>query len=164
MRILFLNHNVARQGGTYFRAFQAARHLAARGHAVTLLTISARQRWRFERETAAGVEILHTPDLLWGLGRTGWDPWDTTRRLGWLRGQAWDIIHAWDCRPVVILPALFAREGSALLPVIAKSCRIKAEVVGQDERESGLRRTLNFGHTVGHALEAVTKYRRFRHG
>jgi 3-dehydroquinate synthase len=62
------------------------------------------------------------------------------------------------------LPALFAREGSALLPVIAESCRIKAEVVGQDERESGLRRTLNFGHTVGHALEAVTKYRRFRHG
>jgi 3-dehydroquinate synthase len=33
-----------------------------------------------------------------------------------------------------------------------------------DERESGPRRTLNFGHTVGHALEAVTKYRRFRHG
>ncbi|MCC6188953.1 MAG: glycosyltransferase [Anaerolineales bacterium] len=112
MRILFLNHNVARQGGTYFRAFQAARHLAARGHAVTLLTISACQRWRFEREAAAGVDLLHTPDLLWGLGRTGWDPWDTARRLGWLRGRAWDIIHAWDSRPVVILPALFARRQS----------------------------------------------------
>jgi 3-dehydroquinate synthase len=36
--------------------------------------------------------------------------------------------------------------------------------VEADERESGLRRTLNFGHTAGHALEAVTKYRRFRHG
>ena len=34
----------------------------------------------------------------------------------------------------------------------------------QDERETGVRRTLNFGHTAGHALEAVTKYRRFRHG
>jgi 3-dehydroquinate synthase len=42
--------------------------------------------------------------------------------------------------------------------------RIKADVVSKDEREGGLRRILNFGHTVGHALEAVTKYRRFRHG
>jgi glycosyltransferase involved in cell wall biosynthesis len=112
MRLLFLNHNVARQGGTFFRAFQFARHLAARGHAVTLLTISARRRWRFEREVTAGVEIIHTPDLLWGLGRTGWDPWDTLRRTSYLRGQAWDIIHAWDCRPVVILPALHARRQS----------------------------------------------------
>lgn len=62
------------------------------------------------------------------------------------------------------LPKLFAREPDALLPVIAESCRIKAAVVEQDEHESGPRRTLNFGHTVGHALEAVTKYRRFRHG
>jgi 3-dehydroquinate synthase len=62
------------------------------------------------------------------------------------------------------LPRLFARESDALVPVIAESCRIKAEVVGQDEREAGPRRALNFGHTAGHALEAVTKYRRFRHG
>src|SRR3954447_10618898 len=62
------------------------------------------------------------------------------------------------------LKALFAREAHALLPVIAESCRIKASIVEQDERETGLRRTLNFGHTAGHALEAVTKYRRFRHG
>jgi 3-dehydroquinate synthase len=62
------------------------------------------------------------------------------------------------------LSALFARDASALLPVVADSCRIKADIVGQDERETGVRRTLNFGHTAGHALEAVTKYRRFRHG
>ena len=62
------------------------------------------------------------------------------------------------------LKALFAREAHALLPVIAESCRIKASIVEQDEHETGLRRTLNFGHTAGHALEAVTKYRRFRHG
>ena len=51
-----------------------------------------------------------------------------------------------------------------LVPAIEESCRIKADVVSKDERESGLRRILNYGHTVGHALEAVTKYRRFRHG
>jgi 3-dehydroquinate synthase len=62
------------------------------------------------------------------------------------------------------LPKLFARDPDALLPVIAESCRIKADVVQQDERESGPRRILNFGHTAGHALEAITKYRRFRHG
>lgn len=62
------------------------------------------------------------------------------------------------------LPRLFAREDAVLLPVIADSCRIKAEIVEQDERESGPRRTLNFGHTAGHALESLTRYRRFRHG
>jgi 3-dehydroquinate synthase len=60
--------------------------------------------------------------------------------------------------------AIFAKEPEVLLPVIAESCRIKADVVAADERESGLRRILNFGHTAGHALEAVTKYRRYRHG
>jgi 3-dehydroquinate synthase len=60
--------------------------------------------------------------------------------------------------------AIFARDPQVLVPAIAESCRIKAEVVSADERESGPRRVLNFGHTVGHALEAVTKYRRFRHG
>jgi 3-dehydroquinate synthase len=62
------------------------------------------------------------------------------------------------------LPRLFAREPEPLVAIIAASCRIKARVVGDDEREAGPRRVLNFGHTAGHALEAVTKYRRFRHG
>jgi 3-dehydroquinate synthase len=60
--------------------------------------------------------------------------------------------------------AIFNRDGDAVAPLVAASCRIKAQVVSADERESGLRRILNFGHTVGHALEAVTKYKQFRHG
>jgi 3-dehydroquinate synthase len=59
---------------------------------------------------------------------------------------------------------IFARDPSVLGPAIVESCRIKADVVSKDERESGLRRILNYGHTIGHALEAITKYRRFRHG
>jgi 3-dehydroquinate synthase len=59
---------------------------------------------------------------------------------------------------------IFAREPDVLMPAIVEACRIKARVVSADEREGGLRRILNFGHTVGHALEAVTKYRRYRHG
>jgi 3-dehydroquinate synthase len=62
------------------------------------------------------------------------------------------------------LDAIFARKPEAVVPIIGESCRIKAAVVGIDERESGPRRMLNFGHTAGHALEAVTKYKRFRHG
>src|SRR5437867_2418895 len=60
--------------------------------------------------------------------------------------------------------AIFTRAPESLTPVIAESCRIKAAVVAADERESGPRRILNFGHTAGHAIEAVTRYRRFRHG
>ncbi len=62
------------------------------------------------------------------------------------------------------IAAIFNRDGGAISALVSASCRIKAEVVSADERESGLRRILNFGHTVGHALEAVTKYKRFRHG
>jgi 3-dehydroquinate synthase len=60
--------------------------------------------------------------------------------------------------------AIFARHPETLAAVIGESCRIKADVVAADEKESGLRRILNFGHTAGHAIEAVTKYRRYRHG
>src|SRR5438876_8157413 len=60
--------------------------------------------------------------------------------------------------------AIFARDSATLAAIIGESCRIKAQVVEADEKELGLRRILNFGHTAGHALEAVTRYRRFRHG
>ena len=60
--------------------------------------------------------------------------------------------------------AIFKQDPDVLTDIIAESCRIKAEVVTADEKEAGLRRILNFGHTAGHALEAVTNYRRYRHG
>jgi 3-dehydroquinate synthase len=62
------------------------------------------------------------------------------------------------------LPAIFDRDPAVLTDIVAESCRIKAAIVSADERESGMRRVLNFGHTLGHALEAVTKYKRYRHG
>lgn len=54
--------------------------------------------------------------------------------------------------------------GTNLSSVIKRSCEIKADVVASDERESGIRAILNFGHTVGHAVETATGYRRFLHG
>ncbi len=59
---------------------------------------------------------------------------------------------------------VLGRAPDAVDRMIAESVKIKAEVVSADERESGLRRILNFGHTYGHALEAETGYERFLHG
>src|SRR6202166_1185975 len=59
---------------------------------------------------------------------------------------------------------LLPRNRDALVYVIPRCVEIKADVVSRDERESGLREILNFGHTFGHALESVTKYRRYLHG
>lgn len=52
----------------------------------------------------------------------------------------------------------------AIKHIIKRSCEIKAEIVSKDERESGLRCILNYGHTIGHAIETVTGYKRFLHG
>ena len=62
------------------------------------------------------------------------------------------------------LARLLKRDHQALAEVIARCCEIKAEVVGQDETESGLRAILNFGHTIGHALEAISGYGKYLHG
>jgi 3-dehydroquinate synthase len=59
---------------------------------------------------------------------------------------------------------VLARKPEGVERLIADAVRMKAEVVTADERESGLRRILNFGHTFGHALEAETGYTRFLHG
>jgi 3-dehydroquinate synthase len=56
------------------------------------------------------------------------------------------------------------RDSAALGWIIPRCAAIKARVVTKDEREGGLRQILNFGHTIGHALEAVTGYKRFLHG
>lgn len=60
--------------------------------------------------------------------------------------------------------SIVALDRSALRHIIKRSCEIKAEVVARDEREAGLRAILNFGHTIGHAIETLTGYRRYIHG
>jgi 3-dehydroquinate synthase len=55
-------------------------------------------------------------------------------------------------------------EPAAILDVLERSCQIKAEVVGLDEQESGLRMILNFGHTLAHAIETLLGYRKLLHG
>lgn len=62
------------------------------------------------------------------------------------------------------LPKLLKLHSATLAAVVARCCEIKAEVVSQDETESGLRAILNFGHTIGHALEAISRYGKYLHG
>lgn len=62
------------------------------------------------------------------------------------------------------IPSLLARDLATLERVVAGSCRLKAQVVERDEREAELRWVLNYGHTIGHALEAATGFRRWAHG
>ncbi len=61
-------------------------------------------------------------------------------------------------------PKILARDAKTLEKVIAASIRVKAAVVSRDERESGLRMILNFGHTLGHAIEQATHYEELLHG
>ena len=60
--------------------------------------------------------------------------------------------------------ALAKREPETLERIVAGSCRLKASVIERDEQETELRHVLNYGHTIGHAIEAVTGYARFAHG
>jgi 3-dehydroquinate synthase len=55
-------------------------------------------------------------------------------------------------------------DSTILIHIIKRSCEIKAELVSKDEREAGLRSILNYGHTIGHAIETATDYKRYLHG
>ncbi|CAN5676769.1 N/A [soil metagenome] len=105
MRVLYLNHNVA-GSGTYQRAVNFGRELTNRGHDVTLVTTSRTNRSRGTERDVGGVQVIESPDLLVAGARNGWDPWNTSWRLRRLRDEKFDLIHAFDCRPAVIAPAL----------------------------------------------------------
>ncbi len=62
------------------------------------------------------------------------------------------------------LDSILQLDYDALLKIIAASCRIKADVVAEDEKETHLRAILNYGHTIGHAVETLTNYKKYRHG
>jgi glycosyltransferase involved in cell wall biosynthesis len=105
MKILLLNHNVVERS-TFYRAFYFGRELADGGHEVTLATISRRNVLRPIVSVREGVRVVETPDLGVSLARTGWDPWDTVWRVARFLGERPDLVHGFDCRPVVLGPSL----------------------------------------------------------
>jgi 3-dehydroquinate synthase len=62
------------------------------------------------------------------------------------------------------MPKLLRRDVKTLAEIVARCCQLKADVVGRDETDFGPRAILNFGHTIGHALEAVSRYGKYLHG
>ena len=104
-----LNHNRVWES-TFNRAYYFGRSLVKRGHEVTIVTNSKHQIWLFKEFLSEGVKIIETPDLLWGRLRTGWDLVNALRRKYYLRVMQFDVIHALDCRPTVIIPALYLKK------------------------------------------------------
>lgn len=119
MRVSLLVFNQPERG-TYFRAYHLARELARRGHTASLIYTAPRSRGRFAVRYAEGgrLAFVAAPDLTRGSLRSGWDPWAALARALWLRLSRSDIVHAFECRPSVILPALAAaRPGGAGLVI-----------------------------------------------
>jgi glycosyltransferase involved in cell wall biosynthesis len=101
--------------GTYWRAFHFARVLAARHHNVTLVSTSKHAHRGITSHEKEGIRLLETPDAFAGSLRSGYDPWNVINRISWLRKKHFDIVHAFETRPVVIYPALVARKRGAQL-------------------------------------------------
>lgn len=106
MKILYLNHNIIGRS-TFHRCLGLARELVLHGHQVTIMTNSTKEKFRFVNSMMEKIEIIETPDLLFGSLRTGWDLVNAIRRCIYLKDRHFDLVHAFDTRPTVIIPALF---------------------------------------------------------
>jgi glycosyltransferase involved in cell wall biosynthesis len=110
LRILMIVFNQTGQG-TFWRAHYLARSLAKAGNRVTILT-AARVSHKDvgpQPEPGSRVTLVESPSLLGALSRSGWDPIATMVRTRWISRADYDIIHAFESRPSVILPALYGR-------------------------------------------------------
>jgi glycosyltransferase involved in cell wall biosynthesis len=101
--------------GTYWRAFHWGRVLARWGHDVTLMATSPEARFFFGLSQRSGLRLVETPDLLSGTLRSGWDPWNTMKRIAWLGREDFDLVHAFEARPVALFPALYEKKRGAAL-------------------------------------------------
>jgi len=114
MKVLLVTLNQVHQG-TYWRAYHLGQNLARRGHQVTLVATGRNNRFNISVTYTEGMELVETPDLWQGKLR-GYELWNTIRRMIWLRGRNYDIVHGFEARPTVIYPArMVARNNKAPL-------------------------------------------------
>ncbi len=138
LRVALLVFNLPERG-TYFRAYHFGRELARRGHTCTLIYTAPQERRRFalRLEVEGRLALVAAPDLLSGSLRSGWDPWAALARTLWLRGARYDLVHAFECRPTVIVPALAA---SRRVPLVIDWCDWFGRGGSVEERPPGLAR------------------------
>lgn len=103
MKLLYICHHRKHKA---FRAGEFATQMVLRGNDVTLVCISESKRFGIREYLEDGVHYIEMPDLLFGRMRSGWDPWNTWNRIGYLRGKEFDLIHAFETRPATIYPVL----------------------------------------------------------
>ena len=116
MKILKLTHTITwKGGGAFFRAYHQGRILAEKGHDVTVMTISPHNRFKFKSFNIGKVKYIESPDLFFGKGRTGWDIYDVLRRIIYLIGTDFNIVHSYESRPVSIFPTLFLKNKSKII-------------------------------------------------
>ena len=139
-RILMLVFNPVGKG-TYWRAFHLARHLVQRGHQVTLVAMAQQRSFRFVTRFEHGVTIVESPDLLQGSLRSGWDIWEGLLRSLWLQIGNFDLVHAFECRPTVLLPALYLQT-CRNLPLVIDWCDWFGRGGSVEERTNALVRTV----------------------
>ena len=139
LRIAMLVFNVAGKG-TYWRALGLGQALVARGHSVTLLAISPAARRGFHVRAEKGVTVVETPDLLPGSLRSGWDLWDVVNRITWLRSRTFDLVHAFEGRPVALFPALYMQKARGL-PLVMDWCDWFGRGGSVEERPNPIVRT-----------------------
>ncbi len=142
MRIALIVFNLPERG-TYFRAYHFGRELARRGHRCTLVYTAptARQRIAVRFAEAGRLALVAAPDLLRGSLRSGWDPWAALARTLFLRGARYDLVHAFECRPTVIAPALAAAR-LAGAPLVIDWCDWFGRGGSVEERPPGLARAV----------------------
>ena len=142
MRIAMLVSNPPRRG-TFWRAYYFGRELARRGHRVALIHTAETSRLRFQvqYEEQGRLALIEAPDMLPGGLRAGWDVWASLARALWLGGLRFDLLHAFESRPAVIIPALATRLRNRV-PLVLDWCDWFGRGGSVEERPNPLQREL----------------------
>ncbi len=105
MKLLLIVHNQVNTG-PFVKIFEMCIAISKLGNKVTLVCTSKSNKFTTKQYIKESVKIIESPDLFWGKFRQGIDLWNAFNRYRLIRKQKYDLIHAIDCRPVVILPSL----------------------------------------------------------
>jgi glycosyltransferase involved in cell wall biosynthesis len=139
MNILMVVFNTV-ETGTYFRAYAFARSLVRFGHTVTLMATSRSSKFHISDRISEGIKVIETPDMFTGPLRSGWDPFNVLSRINFVKKQRYDIVHAFESRPVVLVPALWLRNRG--VPLIMDWCDWFGKGGSVEERPNAIVRTM----------------------